>query len=132
MVDAVGKKDCSHFPKDTSKNMNIMAGAQNLDIAGWARGLLGAGVSGGASAIAGGIVLPSLDSDHFSVLKAKFWIAIFALFCASAVVSIAKFLQMQPLPAMKTIETTKEIVREPQPGVVVTSTIKETHVEPAK
>ena len=110
--------------------MSIATAVQNLDIGGWTRGLIGSAISGGASAIAGGIVLPSLDSDHFSVLKPRFWIAIFALFCASAIVSIAKFLQMEPLPKMKTVVTTKEIIREPQPGVVVTSTVKETHVEP--
>jgi hypothetical protein len=110
--------------------MNLFAGMQNLDVEGWARGLIGAGISGGSAAITSSIGVTILDPQHWTFQNGKLWGLIGITFTMNAVVSMAKFLQSQPLPSMKTVETTKEVVREPQPGVVVTSTVKETHVEP--
>jgi hypothetical protein len=112
--------------------MNPIVGARALDIQGWFRGLLSAGISGGASVIAGAIVLPSLDSHDFNVFTAKYYVALGALFCASALVSISKFLVGQPLPDYKEVTTTVQTVQPAQSAgdpKVITTTM-EKHVEP--
>jgi len=111
--------------------MVSLAGARALDIQGWFRGLMSAGISGGASVIAGAIVLPSLDSHDFNVFTSKYYVALGALFCASALVSISKFLVGQPLPDYKEITTTVQTltpatISEPK----TITTVQEKHVEP--
>jgi len=105
--------------------------ARALDVQGWLRGVLSAGISGGASVIAGAIVLPSLDSKDFNVFTRTYYVALAALFCASALVSISKFLVAQPLPEYKevqrTVQTTTPATTD-TPKVV--ETITEKHVEP--
>lgn len=81
--------------------MNVIAAAGSLDVRGWIRGLVSAGVSGGASAITGGIVVSGLEPDNFNFHAGKFWELIGALFMVNAVVSIAKFLQNHPIPEDK-------------------------------
>jgi hypothetical protein len=113
--------------------MNVLSTASSLDFDGWIRGILSAGISGGASAVSGAIVLPALDAEDFNVYTAKFYIAIGALFLANALVSITKFLSAQPLPGVKVVErTTQTITAATIDTPKVVETIKETHVEPSK
>jgi hypothetical protein len=99
-----------------------------LDMDGWLRGLLSAGISGGASAITGGIVVSGLDPEHYSFQAGKFWILVGTLFMANAVVSMAKFLQSQPLPGVKTVTTSVAMVEPGHPSVI--TTVAESHIEP--
>jgi hypothetical protein len=111
--------------------MKILDTAATLDIQTWLRGLLSAGISGGASAITGGLIVGNIDSDHFNFSTGKFYALVFTLFVANAVVSIAKFLQSDPLPAMKQVMTKVETVKK-SPATVVTTTVQETHQEPVE
>ena len=112
--------------------MALLAAMNDLDLDGWLRGLFSAGISGGASAITGGFVVGSLDPEHYNFAAGKFYILIGSLFLANAVVSMAKFLQGQPLPGVKqiehTIQSTTPPARKGAPEVV--ETIKETRTEP--
>ncbi|HEV2201917.1 MAG TPA: hypothetical protein VGR73_19025 [Bryobacteraceae bacterium] len=72
-----------------------------LDVAAWMRGLLSAGISGGASAIVSGLVVSTSDPDHFNPQSAKMWTLVGTMFAANGMVSIAKYLQAQPIPAEK-------------------------------
>lgn len=72
-----------------------------LDLASWMRGLLSAGISGGASAIVSGLVVGGTDPDHFNPQSAKLWTLVGTMFAANGIVSIAKYLQAQPIPAEK-------------------------------
>jgi hypothetical protein len=109
--------------------MQLLDTASKLDISGWLRGLVGAGISGGASAIAGGLVVTGMDPEHYSFQAAKFWVLVGALFMANAIVSMAKFLQTTPLPVEKTVTVTKETVTEGKKPPVITTTVAETHKE---
>jgi hypothetical protein len=113
--------------------MNIFASMQNLEIDAWLRGLVGAAISGGSSAVTGAIVLPSLDSNDFNIYKAKFYVAIFALFSAAAMTSVFKFLATDPLPSVKQIEKTVQTITQATSGSPkVVETVKETSIEPVK
>jgi hypothetical protein len=111
--------------------MKMFAVATNLDFNGWARGLLSAGISGGASAVTGGLVVSGMDPSHYNFQAGKFYILVGTLFMANAVVSIAKFLQTSPIPGLKQVETTiqKTIPATPDSPKIV-ETVKETHIEP--
>ncbi len=74
---------------------SILATANSPDIEGWLRGLASAGISGGASAIVGGITVTGMDPAHYNFFQAKFYILVGALFTANAIVSISKFLSTQ-------------------------------------
>ncbi len=106
--------------------------ASQLDVNGWFRGLASAGISGGASAIVGGITVSGMDSNDFNFYKPKFYALIGALFLTNAIVSMSKFLSAQPLPVLKQVETTVQTIT-PSTGTgggKVIETVKETHVEP--
>ena len=100
----------------------------NLDD--WIRGLLSAAISGGASAITGGMAVSGMDPDHYSFQAGKFWILTGTLFAVSAVVSIAKFLQAHPLPDMKTVTTTVEVTEQGKSAPKTVTTVAETRIEP--
>lgn len=108
--------------------MKLLSTAATLDIDGWLRGLVGAGISGGASAVTGGLVVSGLDPNHYSFVASKFWILVGSLFMANAVVSMAKFLQGQPLPVLKTTERTVETTTSGAKAPVVIETVRETTV----
>jgi hypothetical protein len=110
--------------------MNILAALNSLDVDAWIRGLLSAGISGGASALTGGLVVTGLDPAHYSFQTHQFWVLTGSLFMANAVVSMAKFLQGQPLPGIKQVEKTVEITQSPKKPPVTVTTVKETSIEP--
>jgi hypothetical protein len=102
-----------------------------LDVDGWVRGLFSAGISGGASAVTGGLVVSGMDPSHYNFQAGKFYILVGTLFAANAVVSMAKFLQGQPLPNMKQVEkTVQTITPATQDSPKVVETVKETSIEP--
>lgn len=105
--------------------------AKTLDVQGWLRGVLSAGISGGASVIAGAIVLPSLDAKDFNVFTRTYYVALAALFFASALVSISKFLVAQPLPDFKEVTTTVQTLTPATASEPKTlTTIQEKRLEP--
>lgn len=112
--------------------MSIFARASALDFDGWFKGILSAGISGGASAVAGSIILPALDAKDFNVYTSKFYIAIGALFIASGLVSVSKFLAAQPIPGLKTVTTTveKTVQQSADPAITMKKTVQEVHQEP--
>lgn len=110
--------------------MRMLNTAANLDIDTWFRGLLSAGISGGASAITGGIVVSGMDPAHYSFQAGKFWILTGTLFTANAVVSIAKFLQTSPLPVLKTVTTTVEVTEQGKAAPKTVTTVEEVKVVP--
>lgn len=112
--------------------IRLAQNATSLDIDGWIRGWLSAGISGGASAVTGGLVVTGLDPAHYSFRAGQFWILVGSLFMANAVVSIAKFLQAQPLPGVKTVERTVETTTSPVKAPVIVETVKETTTVPVK
>lgn len=60
----------------------------------WIRGLIGAAVSGGASAVGSGFAAMKLDTAHdLNVFALMGW-----TFAFSALISLAKFLQVTPTP----------------------------------
>lgn len=109
----------------------LLANARSLDVAGWIRGLLSAGISGFFSALTGAIVLPSIDANDFNIFTRKFWIALLALGASSAIVSMSKVLSSNPLPDYKEITNTMQTIT-PAPGAPpkVIETVTEKHVEP--
>jgi hypothetical protein len=103
--------------------------ANSLDLDGWIRGLLSAGISGGASAITGGIVVTGVDPQHYNFQAGKFWILVGTLFVVNAVVSMAKFLQAHPIPEVKTVTTTVEVTEQGKMAPKTVTTVEETHKE---
>ena len=112
------------------ENMGLLLAAGSLDLDSWVRGLLSAGISGGASAITGGIVVTGVDPQHYNFSAGKFWILVGTLFIVNAVVSMAKFLQAHPIPDIKTVTTTVQttVIGGAPPKTV--ATVSETHQEP--
>lgn len=77
--------------------MQMLTTAGSLDWGGWVRGVIGALISGGAGAISAGAATQFADPAHdISVFKVM-WIT----FLVSGVVSLAKFLQITPVPQPK-------------------------------
>jgi hypothetical protein len=75
--------------------MQMITTASKLDWDGWMRGVIGALVSGGAGSIASGFAVNFADPAHdVSVLK-----VMGITFLISGVVSMAKFLQVTPVPS---------------------------------
>jgi hypothetical protein len=72
----------------------VVTNVQRLNWGGWVRGLFGALVSGGAGAVASGFGASMADPGHdvnvFKVMGFTFLI--------SGVVSLAKYLQVTPVP----------------------------------
>jgi hypothetical protein len=81
--------------------INAVTTATTLDWKGWALGIMGALISGGAGAIASGTAITIVDAqdpDHF-VMQGNHMIEAMAItFVISAVVSLAKYLQSHPVP----------------------------------
>lgn len=107
----------------------LLFNLSNLDVSGWLRGLIGAGISGGASAVTSGFVVSVNDPDHYGFGSHKFYILVFSVFAASGVVSMAKFLSNTPLPVEKTITTTTAVTKQGEKPPIVTTTVAETHKE---
>jgi hypothetical protein len=112
--------------------MKIFDVASNLDVAGWLRGLFGAGISGGSAAISSSFGVTLIDPAHWNLQngKGKLLSLMGITFTINAVVSMSKFLSAQPLPPMKTVTTTLETVMGEKPGPVIINRVEETHSEP--
>ncbi len=110
--------------------MGLLIAAGSLDLSGWIRGLMSAGISGGASAITGGIVVTGVDPQHYNFQAGKFWILVGTLFAVNAIVSMAKFLQAHPIPELKTVTTTVQTIAVGNAPVKTVETVSETHQEP--
>ena len=112
--------------------MKMILSASNLDISGWIRGILSAGISSFSGAIASGFGPMMVDPQDFNIqhpAKAIETAAIGALIAGA--VSIAKFLQTQPLPELRQVSTTVQTVQSATPETPkVITTIQESHVEP--
>lgn len=77
--------------------MQMLITASKLDWGGWIRGAVGALISGGAGAVSAGFATVMTDPMHDASL-----IKIMALtFAISGIVSLAKFLQITPVPDQK-------------------------------
>ena len=110
--------------------MGLLDGAKNVDFDGWLRGLFSAGISGGSSAVVGGVTLSGIDPDHYNFYTSKFYIVVGILFATNATVSIAKFLTAQPLPGTKLVEKTiQTTIPATTDSPRIVETVKETHVE---
>lgn len=98
----------------------------------WLRGLAAAFIGGGASAITSGITVSAMDSKDYNLAEGagKLYALMGVLFTVNGLVSAAMFLRQKPVPeAHKVVVKTVQTV-EKEPGAVVTTTVKETHVEP--
>lgn len=110
--------------------ITLISKLSNLDVDGWLRGLLSAAISGGASAVTGGLVVSGMDPSHYNFQAGKFYILVGTLFAANAVVSMAKFLQSSPLPTTKIVTTTTAVTEQANQPPVITKTVAETRQEP--
>ena len=109
--------------------MSLLSTAGNLDFDTWIRGLLSAGISGGASAVSSGFGSVVLDPKDFNPQTGKLYELMVVTFAFSAFISIAKFLQMNPLPT-KTVVTTVQTTEQGFVPPKVVTTVEETHIEP--
>jgi hypothetical protein len=76
--------------------MQMMTTASRLDWQGWVRGVVGAFISGGAAAISSGFAASLLDKGHdLNILE-----LMGTTFLISGIVSLTKFLQTEPVPAI--------------------------------
>jgi len=85
--------------------MKLLAVASKLDWSGWFAGIGGAFVSGGASAIAVIAATSAYDPSH----DMMGWVLIKAMavaFVISGVVSLAKWLQLHPVPTTPPVSPT--------------------------
>ncbi len=81
--------------------MDMIFAAGNLDWDGWLLGIMGAIISGGAGSISSGFGSILIDPKDFNVLQGgvKHVLALMGIvFVFSAIISLAKFLQTQPVP----------------------------------
>lgn len=77
--------------------MSILLAATKLDWSGWARGLVGAFISGGAGAIGASIGVTTLDPSH-DIAGTRLLGVIGIAFLTSGIVSLGKYLQQHPVP----------------------------------
>ena len=103
--------------------------AAGLDVNGWLRGLFSAGISGGASAVVGGLTVSGMDPQHYNFQSKPFYILVGALFTANAIVSMAKFLSSQPLPVREVVTTVQTTPPTRAGEAKVVTTVQETHTE---
>jgi hypothetical protein len=114
--------------------IGILTAASQLDYAGWLRGLFSAGISSFSGAIASAFGPALVDPKDFNLQNPMLMIKTAAIGAAiSGIVSMAKFLSAQPLPAMKEVTKTVQTLTpatESEPKTL--TTVKEVHVEPIK
>ena len=111
----------------------VFATAQRLDLSGWLRGLLSAGISSFSGAITSAFGPALLDPKDFNVQNPAMMLKSAAMGAGlCGIVSMAKFLNAQPLPAFKEVTTTMQTTQVDDPRVPdkVITTVKETHLEP--
>ncbi len=103
-----------------------------LDVWGWLRGLVSSGISSTAGAIASAFGPALADPHDFNLEHPMLMFksaAVGAGLCG--IVSMAKFLSTQPLPAVKEVTSTTQTVSTPggAPTKVI-ETVTEKHIEP--
>jgi hypothetical protein len=93
-----GYDDHSHMSFDHSPigvfMLAAVANVQRLDWSGWLRGIIGAIISGGAGSITAGGAVTFADPSHDISIFKVMWIT----FLGSGIISLAKYLQTQPIP----------------------------------
>ncbi len=80
---------------------NLVMTAQRLDTRGWLLGIAGAAISGGAGAISAGfgtLVVDRSDPDGYALKAGHLFEFMAICFLFSGLVSLAKFLQIHPVP----------------------------------
>ena len=81
--------------------MTMFVTAQKLDVQGWVLGVIGALISGGAGAVSSGFATIVVDPDHFNIGNGgtHHLLEVMGItFLISGIVSMAKFLQIHPVP----------------------------------
>lgn len=81
--------------------INMLSTASSLDLKGWMLGSVGALISGGAGAIGGGFGAMVEDPEHFNVGGGglhHLLVMMGITFLISGIISLAKFLQVHPVP----------------------------------
>lgn len=107
-----------------------------LDWSDWVRGCFSAAISGGAGAVSSGFGTMIVDPKDFNVYTGKIYLVMLASFTFAAVIELSKYLHAKPIPDVITEITTKRVEIQPTddkpnpPAPVVTTTVKETRVEP--
>lgn len=113
--------------------MSIVMKASNLDVRGWLRGLLSAGISSAGGAFSAGFGPAVLDPNVFNLAHPAMIVksALIGAGVAGAI-SMAKFLQSQPLPEMKEVTAMRQVVTPATPDNPSTTidTVKETRIAP--
>jgi hypothetical protein len=83
--------------------LTMIATGKKLDWGGWGLGIMGALISGGASALGSGVGSNVVDPEHFNVLQGGFhhMLALMGVsFIVSAIFSLGKYLQTHPVPEL--------------------------------
>jgi len=108
-----------------------------LDWSNWLYGLFSGAISGGANSVYAGFGSILVDSKDFNIYDRKLYILMAITFALSALMATMQYLHNKPLPALVQTETTTKRVeveatesKPIPPPPVVTTTIKETKVEP--
>lgn len=108
-----------------------LVGARTLDIGGWLYGLLSAGISSFGGAIAAGFGPAIVDPADFNMQHPALMLKTAAIGALLAgIISMAKFLSTQPLPAVREITTMRQTVTPATLDAPKTiDTVKEVHTE---
>jgi len=109
----------------------LFTNAAQLDVWGWLRGLLSAGISSTAGAVSSAFGPALADPrdfnlDHPAMMFKSALVG--AGFCG--IVSMAKFLSTSPLPAVKEVTNTVQTTTVGTAPPKVVETVTEKHVEP--
>jgi hypothetical protein len=110
----------------------LLDNARGLDVAGWIRGLLSAGISSAGGAIASGFGPAIVDPNDFNFQHPALIFKTAAVGATVAgVISMGKFLNSQPLPPFKEVTSTVQTIT-PAPGAPpkTIETLTEKHLEP--
>jgi Fe2+ transport system protein B len=90
----------------------------NYDWPNWLRGLLAAGIGGGANAVVSAVGLNMTDPNHFNAQSPTFFKLVGTLFASSALVSFFMYLKQSPLPQVISKTVTTTIVEKTQTPTV--------------
>ena len=107
--------------------MKLPLGFGTLDFSNWLYGLWVGVVGGGSTAVIGGLTLGSKD-PYYAFGTAQSLDMMWSMFVVAGLYSGFAYLAKHPAPD-RVIEKTEQTV-ERKPGAVVTTTVKETSVEP--
>jgi hypothetical protein len=110
--------------------MNLVPGVVEIDFTDWARGLIGAVISGGSNAVVAGFSVGAVDPKDFAIGSTNSFHVMGLMFLFSGVLGGAAFLAKRPVPDLKTVTKTVQTTEPQQDGAKVVSTVKETHQEP--